>query len=93
MAGVVGREKRKTFRCGDEEEQILEKNAKKYNISESECIRLAILNLEQKEKIDALQQLCNMCSVLNKTMEKYEFKEEDKEILNKEMKAVWQELR
>ena len=93
MAGIVGREKRKTFRCGEEEEQILKKNAERYDISESECIRLAILQLEQKGKMETLQQLCNMCSVLNKTMEKYEFTEEDKEILNKEMKAVWQELR
>lgn len=84
---------RKTFRCDEGTIRILERNAKKYNISEGECIRLAIQNMEQPGKYEMIAQLSNLCSLVNSVIEKSNVQNEVKNSLNEEVMAIWQQLK
>lgn len=92
MGKMNDSENKMTFRYDGKEAEIIAKGMRKYNISKSECVRLAILRLEETGTPEMLQILCNMCSSVNKIAEKYDLESADREYLNKEMEKVWQRL-
>ena len=84
---------RKTVRHDSESLRALERLTKKLSMNESECVRFAILQLEKQGGAATLPILCNMCSRVNKIMEKYDITETDRKYLNKEMEEVWKQLK
>lgn len=82
-----------SLRLGTEEERIISNIESQYNINnKSEIFRLALKNMEAQGKIVILSKLCNVCSVVNKILEKSETDGETKDKLQKELNFIWKQL-
>lgn len=92
MSKDLNKERKVTVRYNDEQEQILTRLMRKYNISKSECFRQGIYLYEEPNKYDMLPSLCGISSVVNEMLERGNFNEEDKKYFQQEVNEIWQQL-
>lgn len=79
-----------TVRLEEEDYVKIQTKASKDNINISEYIRKSLLN---EGKNQSIVYTCNIATLINKFLYKYEIEEQDKEQLEREVEKLWQLLK